>query len=45
MAIDNRVMTMLPVVPVKVDDHGVDALRYGIKTTQGMWQPRLRVAA
>jgi hypothetical protein len=32
-------------VPVKVDDHGVDALRYGIKTTQGMWEPRLRRAA
>lgn len=32
-------------VAVKVDDHGVDALRYGIKTTQGTWQPRLRPAA
>jgi hypothetical protein len=24
-------------VPVKVDDHGLDALQYGIKTTEGMW--------
>ncbi|MGH3220877.1 MAG: hypothetical protein ACRDPY_19640 [Streptosporangiaceae bacterium] len=32
-------------VPVKVDDHGLDGPRYGIKTTEGMWGPRLRRAA
>jgi hypothetical protein len=32
-------------VPIKVDDHGLDAIGYGIKTTEGMWGPRLRRAA
>lgn len=32
-------------VPVKVDDHGVDALRYGVMTTRGMYEPRLRRTA
>lgn len=27
--------------PLKTDDHGVDALRYGIYTTRGMWQGQL----
>ncbi|HEX2317510.1 MAG TPA: hypothetical protein VHJ18_00865 [Streptosporangiaceae bacterium] len=32
-------------VPVKVDDHAVDALRYGIATTRAMWQQWIPVAA
>lgn len=28
-------------VPVKADDHGVDALRYGVKTTRALWQQRI----
>jgi PBSX family phage terminase large subunit len=24
--------------PIKVDDHGLDAVRYGIKTTEGTWR-------
>lgn len=31
--------------PVKRDDHGVDALRYGIYTTRGLWQNRIVPAA
>jgi len=27
--------------PVKVNDHGVDSLRYGIRTTQALWQNAL----
>lgn len=27
--------------PIKVDDHGVDALRYAIKTTEGTWRHRI----
>jgi PBSX family phage terminase large subunit len=26
---------------VKVNDHGLDALRYGVKTTHGLWQHRI----
>jgi phage terminase large subunit len=29
--------------PLKVADHAVDALRYGIHTTQALWRPHLRV--
>lgn len=25
-------------VPVKADDYGVDALRYGVATTRALWQ-------
>ncbi len=32
-------------LPVKVDDHAVDALRYGIATTRAMWQQWIPVAA
>ena len=32
-------------VPVKVNDHSLDSLRFGIKTAKGMWGPRLRRAA
>jgi len=32
-------------VPVKVDDHAVDALRCGIATTRAMWQQWIPVAA
>jgi PBSX family phage terminase large subunit len=28
--------------PIKVDDHGVDAMRYGIHTTEAAWRFRLR---
>jgi len=31
-------------VPVKADDHGLDALRYGCKTTRGLWQQRVPLA-
>jgi len=31
--------------PVKIDDHGVDALRYGIMTTRGIWQSVIPLAA
>jgi phage terminase large subunit len=31
--------------PVKVDDHGCDAMRYGIHTTESLWRPALREAA
>lgn len=35
--------------PVKQDDHSVDALRYGVRTTESLWRPyiptRLEVAA
>ncbi|MBE4783922.1 PBSX family phage terminase large subunit [Streptomyces caniscabiei] len=35
--------------PIKQDDHSVDALRYGIRTTESLWRPylptRLEVAA
>ena len=27
--------------PIKEDDHGVDALRYGVKTTERLWRPRV----
>ena len=30
--------------PVKVDDHGLDSLRYGIVTTQGTWRPHVLAA-
>lgn len=30
--------------PLKTEDHGVDALRYGIYTTRGMWQGQLGLA-
>jgi PBSX family phage terminase large subunit len=30
--------------PVKVDDHGPDALRYGIRTTQNLWTPFVEAA-
>lgn len=32
-------------VPVKADDHGCDALRYGAATTRAMWQQRIPLAA
>lgn len=31
--------------PLKVADHGVDALRYGIFTTRALWQRHLQLAA
>jgi PBSX family phage terminase large subunit len=31
-------------VPVKADDHGCDALRYGCATTRGLWQQRIPLA-
>ena len=32
-------------VPVKADDHGCDALRYGVATTRALWQQRIPIAA
>lgn len=29
--------------PIKVDDHSVDAIRYGVATTRGGWQSRVRL--
>jgi PBSX family phage terminase large subunit len=29
--------------PVKLNDHGVDALRYGCMTTRGIWQSQIRL--
>lgn len=31
--------------PVKVADHGLDGLRYGIKTTEAVWRPHILKAA
>jgi PBSX family phage terminase large subunit len=31
-------------VPIKADDHGLDALRYGAKTTRALWQQRIPLA-
>jgi PBSX family phage terminase large subunit len=31
--------------PIKSADHGCDSLRYGVKTTQGLWHNRIRLAA
>jgi PBSX family phage terminase large subunit len=31
--------------PIKVDDHGVDALRYGVKTTRSVWGNYVDLAA
>lgn len=31
-------------VPVKADDHGCDALRYGCATTRALWQQRIPLA-
>jgi PBSX family phage terminase large subunit len=28
--------------PIKVDDHGIDAARYGIRTSRALWLPHLR---
>ena len=27
--------------PLKLNDHGVDAVRYGVATTRNLWQPRM----
>lgn len=32
-------------VPVKADDHGLDAIRYGVATTRSLWQNRIPIAA
>jgi len=32
-------------VPVKVDDHAVDALRYGVAITRALSQQRIPIAA
>jgi hypothetical protein len=32
-------------VPVKADDHGCDAPRYGVATTRALWQQRIPIAA
>lgn len=31
--------------PVKVNDHGLDGTRYGVKTTQGLWHSAIPLAA
>lgn len=28
-------------VPIKQDDHSVDALRYGVRTTEALWRPHI----
>lgn len=30
--------------PIKLNDHGCDALRYGIRTTEAIWRPQLAAA-
>jgi PBSX family phage terminase large subunit len=42
---DDRAALMGEDAVVKVGDHGLDALRYGVKTTHGLWQSRIRLAA
>jgi hypothetical protein len=32
-------------VPIKAEDHGIDALRYAVATTRAMWQQFIPVAA
>lgn len=32
-------------VPIKADDHSLDALRYGVHTTEALWRPALLDAA
>ncbi|MET7582427.1 hypothetical protein [Streptomyces microflavus] len=29
--------------PLKQNDHGVDALRYAVKTTQHIWRPQINI--
>lgn len=31
--------------PVKIGDHGLDSLRYGVKSTQSLWHNRIQLAA
>jgi PBSX family phage terminase large subunit len=31
--------------PIKINDHGLDASRYGVTTTRGLWHSRLQLAA
>lgn len=31
--------------PIKLNDHGCDALRYGVRTMEALWRPELQLAA
>lgn len=42
---DDRMALLGEDRPIKLDDHGVDALRYAITTTQRLWRPHVRQAA
>jgi hypothetical protein len=42
---DDRMALLGEDRPIKLDDHGVDALRYAVTTTQRLWRPHVRQAA
>jgi PBSX family phage terminase large subunit len=42
---DDRLALMGEDRPIKLNDHGVDALRYAVSTTHRMWRPHVRMAA
>lgn len=42
---DDRLAILGEDRPIKLNDHGVDALRYAITTTQRLWRPHVRQAA
>lgn len=42
---DDRAALLGEDKPVKVNDHGCDAIRYGTKTTRGIWQSRIPLSA
>jgi PBSX family phage terminase large subunit len=42
---DDRAALLGEDKPIKVNDHGADALRYAVNTTQRLWRPHLRLAA
>jgi PBSX family phage terminase large subunit len=42
---DDRLAILGEDRPIKVNDHGVDALRYAVNTTQRLWRPHIRMAA
>jgi len=42
---DDRLAILGEDRPIKLNDHGVDALRYAVTTTQRLWRPHVRQAA
>jgi phage terminase large subunit len=42
---DDRLALLGEDRPIKLNDHGVDALRYAVNTTQRLWRPHVRQAA